>query len=196
MDLRISIFSFRYFPGKWTDLKMSIKIRINLEQIDDAFGVNFDYIYDTNKKSPNHSNMILEIQRIKQQLNKLTMHLVSIYYIYDTNKKQSQPLQRDTRPIYIHLTMMKFILTDLVINWRRRIDADFLLCFYNTNKKHHCCIRCQTFCINGKKQNYKRLSSMLDKLMTHWHQFFVIFYDVNKKTPNHSDALLVQSILT
>ena len=39
---------------------MSIKIRINLEQIDDAFGVNFDYIYDTNKKSPNHSNMILE----------------------------------------------------------------------------------------------------------------------------------------
>ena len=42
----------------------------------------------------------------------------------------------------------------------------------------------------------KRLSSMLDKLMTHWHQFFVIFYDVNKKSPNHSDALLVQSILT
>ena len=53
----------------------------------------------------------------KQQLKKkLTMHLVSIYYIYDTNKKQSQPLQRDIRPIYIHLTMMKFILTDLVIN--------------------------------------------------------------------------------
>jgi hypothetical protein len=28
-------------------------------------------------------------------------------------QKQSQPLQRDTRPIYIHLTMMKFILTPI-----------------------------------------------------------------------------------
>ena len=70
-------------------------------------------------------------------------------------------------------------------NWRR--GQFFCIIFYDANKKslYWWSMRCS-----------KRLSSMLDKLMTHWHQFFVIFYDVNKKSPNHSDALLVQSILT
>ena len=86
---------------------------------------------------------------------------------------------------FCHLTPVKYSLMDHAINWRRRIDADFFNMFYNTNKKYHCCIRCQnryqTFCINGKKTKLKMLElNSLDKIGDVVN-FCIIFYDANKK---------------
>ena len=152
--------------------------------------------------------------QLKQTFNKLTTHWCQIFllYFYDTNKKSTTLTGSNYSmiffvfvaktekkgggkfrlPFFFHLNGLgarensnKCLNWILWTNWRR--GQFFCIIFYDANKKslYWWSMRCS-----------KRLSSMLDKLMTHWHQFFVIFYDVNKKSPNHSDALLVQSILT
>ena len=103
--------------------------------------------------------LIFAIQKnqIQNSKNQTTIEQIDdafgVNLLYLRHKqKQSQPLQRDTRPIYIHLTMMKFILTDHVINWRRRIDADFLLCFTTQTKSTTAAFDVKLFALMAKNK--------------------------------------------
>jgi len=92
---------------------------------------------------------------------------------------------------FCHLTPVKYSLMDHAINWRRRIDADFFNMFYNTNKKYHCCIRCQnryqTFCINGKKN--KTQNAWIEFFGQNWRRGQFLYYILRRKQKKESQPL-------